>query len=111
MTKLNPILTLLPVLASACGASRADAPEPSLFMDVHELGAGNVTAEAVAEAHEKDLAVQHKHDVRFIKYWVDEENGQVYCLAEAPSAEAMVEAHREAHGLLPETVGPVVEGA
>ncbi len=82
----------------------------TLYMDVHELGAGNVTAEAVAEAHAADLRVQDAHGVSFLRYWVDEANGVVYCLAEAPNADAIVDAHREAHGLLPDVVGPVVQG-
>ena len=87
--------------------------EPSsgakLFMDTHRLGAA-VHAADVADAHRKDLAVQGAHGVRFLNYWVDERNGTVHCLAEAPNAAAVTETHREAHGLLPDTVQPVVEG-
>ena len=43
-----------------------------LFIDVHQLGPGNVTYEAAAGAHAKDLATQRKYNVQFIKYWVDE---------------------------------------
>jgi len=80
-----------------------------LFMDTHRAGAG-VRAEDVADAHRKDLATQAAHGVRFLDYWVDERNGTIHCLAEAPNAQALVETHRKAHGLLPETVVPVVEG-
>jgi len=81
-----------------------------LFVDVHELTPGGVTAEAVAEVHAKDLAVQASHDVEFERYWVDEQAGLVYCLSSAPNAEAVIETHREAHGLLPARVHPVTEG-
>ena len=77
-------------------------------MDSHRLG--TVRAEDVAEAHRKDLAVESAHGVRFLNYWVDEQNGMVYCLAEAPNAEAVTATHKEAHGLLPDSVRPVVEG-
>jgi hypothetical protein len=80
------------------------------YLDVHELGAGKVTAAAVAEAHKKDLAVQGSHDVNFINYWVDEKNGLVYCLSQAPSANAVVETHKEAHGLLPAKIYKVKQG-
>lgn len=80
-----------------------------LFMDTHAVEAG-VRADDVATAHEKDLAVQAKHDVRCLEYWVDERGGYVYCLVEAPDADAVVDTHREAHGLLPRTVQRVVEG-
>jgi hypothetical protein len=80
-----------------------------MFMDVHRIGS-KVKAEDVAAAHQKDLRVQDRHNVRYERYWVDEAAGLIYCLVEAPSAEAAVAVHREAHGLLPDEVHPVVEG-
>lgn len=80
-----------------------------LFMDTHRVAPG-VKAEDVAEAHRKDLAVQAAHGVRFLNYWVDERGGLIHCLAEAPNAQAIEATHREAHGLVPESVLPVVEG-
>lgn len=80
------------------------------FLDVHSLGAGNVTAAAVAEAHQKDLAVEKKYGVNFINYWVDEKNGTVFCLSEAPDSNAVINTHKEAHGLLPAFVLKVREG-
>jgi hypothetical protein len=79
-------------------------------MDVHDLGAGKVTAEAVAEAHAKDLETQRQYGVSFERYWVDEANGKVYCLSRAPSAEAVVQTHRDAHGLIPDEVASVTQG-
>ncbi len=80
------------------------------FLDVHNLGAGNVTAAAVAEAHKKDLAVEKKYRVNFINYWVDEKNGTVFCLSEAPDSNAVIKTHKEAHGLLPAYVLQVKQG-
>jgi len=80
-----------------------------LFMDTHEVGPG-LRAEDVAEAHKKDLAVQGAHGVRFLEYWVDEAGGRIHCLVEAPEADAVVETHREAHGLLPVAVKEVEAG-
>jgi len=79
------------------------------FMDVHDLG--TVSAKDVAEAHEKDLAVQAKHGVEFKTYWVDEQHGKVYCLSEAHDKESVIAVHREAHGLLPTVIGEVIEGS
>ncbi len=79
-------------------------------MDVHELGAGNVTAAAVADAHAKDLAIQGKHGVNFVNYWVDEKSGTVRCLVEAKDEQALIDAHKEAHGLIPNEVHKVKEG-
>ena len=59
-----------------------------LFMDVHHKVDG-LTAEAVAGAHQKDLEVQERHGVNYLKYWFDEGSGKVFCLVEAPSAEAV----------------------
>ena len=80
------------------------------FLDVHNLGAGNVTAAAVAAAHEKDLKVEKKYGVNFINYWVDEKKGLVMCLSQAPDSSAIVKTHKEAHGLLPDEVLQVKQG-
>jgi hypothetical protein len=81
-----------------------------LYMDVHHLGAGKVTAKDVAGAHKRDLEVGGKYNVRFLKYWFNAETGTIRCLAEAPSAEAAIATHKEAHGLLPESIEEVSEG-
>lgn len=80
-----------------------------LFMDVHEEVEG-LTAEAVAGAHQKDLEVQGRYDVDYRQYWFDERSGKVFCLVEAPDAEAAANVHREAHGLVADQVIPVQEG-
>jgi class 3 adenylate cyclase len=66
-------------------------------MDIHDLP--GVTPEAVAQAHMQDMAVQAKYGVAYHKYWIDQRKGKVYCLCEAPSAEAADRVHRESHGL------------
>jgi len=104
--KLIPTVALAAV--SCYETSTAGAGETHLYMDVHELG--SVTASAVADAHVKDLAVQDKYGVDFISYWVDETNGKVYCLAEAPTPQAISAAHADAHGLVPQQVHEVTEG-
>jgi len=103
------------MLAAASGACNERGDEPrtagtQLYMDVHELGAGKVTADAVAKAHVADLGAQGRHGVQFLHYWVDEQRGTVYCLSRAANADAIVATHREAHGLLPTTVGKVSDG-
>lgn len=70
-----------------------------LYMDTHKHVDG-LTAEAVINAHQQDLAVQDKHEVKYHKYWYSEAEGTVYCLVEAPSKEAAEAVHREAHGLV-----------
>ena len=67
-------------------------------MDIHELG--EVTAEDVAKAHIADLEAQEKYGVNYLKYWVNESRGKVFCLVDAPNAEAANCVHREAHGLV-----------
>lgn len=80
-----------------------------LFMDVHDKVDG-LTAEAVAGAHEQDLEVQERYGVNYQRYWFDEDSGKVFCLVEAPDAESAIAVHREAHGLLPDSIVPVREG-
>jgi len=81
-----------------------------LFMDVHEELPEGATAADVADAHKEDLKTQGKYGVDYKQYWVDETNGKVFCLVEAPDAEAAAIVHKEAHGLLADHLYPVVEG-
>jgi hypothetical protein len=109
-TLLSLILISLAFNSAGCAGPVTGAAAPSYFIDVHEFGPGGVTAAAVADAHKKDLAVQEKHGVRFLEYWVDEQHGLVYCLSEARGAAAITATHREAHGLLPATILSVAGG-
>ena len=68
-----------------------------LFMDVHRKVQG-LTAETAARAHQGALDVASRFGVRHLRYWFNEIEGTVFCLIEAPSAEAAERAHREAHG-------------
>ena len=79
-------------------------------MDIHEIE-GGVGMDDVAQAHLADLRTQVGRDVRYLRYWVDEDTGHVFCLVEAPSAEAASAVHREAHGLVAEKVYRVQEGS
>jgi hypothetical protein len=81
----------------------------ALFMDVHNKVEG-LTADAVTGAHQRDLEVQEKYGVDYKNYWFDENSGKVFCLIEAPDAEAAAAVHREAHGLLADEIVPVHEG-
>ena len=81
-----------------------------LFMDVHHLE-GGVSAEDVAGAHAKDVDVQSQYGVDYKHYWVDEANGKIFCLVEAPDAETAARVHREAHGLEADEIWPVTQGA
>jgi hypothetical protein len=82
----------------------------ALFMDIHRV-AGPVTIADVAKAHEADLQTQSNYDVQYLRYWVDESEGKIFCLVEAPDAEAAATVHREAHGLVADEIYPVAEGA
>ena len=81
-----------------------------LYMDVHRNVPG-LTADGVTEAHQKDLAVQAKHGVTYLKYWYNEADGTVFCLCEAPSKEAAAAVHREAHGGVADEIFEIKEGS
>jgi hypothetical protein len=80
----------------------------SLFMDVHNIE-GGVSAADVAAAHHADLETQGKYSVRYLRYWVDEREGKIFCLVEADSAADANTVHREAHGLVADAIYPVTE--
>jgi len=80
----------------------------ALFMDTHNIE-GGVSATDVAAAHEADLATQGAHGVNYLRYWVDQEAGKIFCLVEAPDAEAANIVHRDAHGLVADEIYSVTE--
>ena len=80
-----------------------------LYIDVHKKIEG-LTAEAVREAHAKDVAIQGNYGVKFVKYWYDESTGMIFCFAEAPNAEAMDSVHRDSHGIRADEIYEVKEG-
>ena len=80
------------------------------YMDVHTVD-GGVSATDVAEAHQADLATQTKYEVNYKHYWVDETEGKIFCLVDAPDAATAVTVHREAHGLVADEIYEVSEGS
>lgn len=74
-----------------------------IYMDVHN-GLGDATPEDVAEAHRRDLEVQHEYGVRFLSYWFSDPEGKAFCLVESPDVESLVRCHKIAHGLTPHEV-------
>jgi hypothetical protein len=81
-----------------------------LYMDVHTID-GGIAINDVVKARHADLQLQGAYDVRYLRYWVDEQRGIFFCLAEAPSAAAVAAVHREAHGLVADEVYQVQEGS
>ncbi len=81
----------------------------TLYMDVHSID-GGVALKDVAQAHMADLKTQEQFGVRYLRYWVDEANGKIFCLVDSPDAEAANSVHREAHGLVADEIYSVQEG-
>lgn len=68
----------------------------AIFLDRHDMK--GTTAEEVAQAHLKDLAIQERYGVKFLTYWFDHDRGTTFCLVDAPNKETALQVHREAHG-------------
>ena len=64
-------------------------------MTIHRSMKG-ITAEALQEAHQADLDIQGDEGVDFQHAWADPDSGMVFCLAEAPSADAVRRIHERA---------------
>jgi class 3 adenylate cyclase len=71
-------------------------------MDRHYIE--GATQHAVADAHQKDLALQDKYNIKFLTYWFDEARCTAFCLIEAPNRDTIEQAHNEAHGSVPNEV-------
>ncbi|NLG70866.1 MAG: DUF4242 domain-containing protein [Chloroflexi bacterium] len=80
-----------------------------LYLDIHSKIKG-ITAEKLHELHLKDLEIQDRYGVRYLKYWYDLSSERVFCLVEAPNKEAAEAVHREAHGNVADEIIEVTEG-
>ena len=80
-----------------------------LFIDIHSID-GGVAAADMAVAHLADLKTQDRYGVRYLRYWVGEATGRIFCLVDAPDADAARRVHREAHGLMADAIFEVTEG-
>ena len=69
-----------------------------LFMDLHENLPQGTTAKDVADYHAKDVSTHGEYGVKYLKFWIDEGAGRVFCLIEAPNAQIAMRFHREGHG-------------
>jgi hypothetical protein len=78
------------------------------YMDIHDIP--GVKAADVVGAHAADLKIQDQYGVNYQRYWVDEADGKVFCLVDAPDRETAARVHREAHGLEAHTIYEVTEG-
>src|SRR5680860_815048 len=74
-----------------------------LYMDRHDVSK-EVTAEIVADLHQKDLKIQHKFNCKGLTYWFDEKRKTAFCLVEAPNKAALKEMHDQAHGEVPNRI-------
>ena len=72
-----------------------------LFMCRHQGRSPDARLDDLLARHEIDISLQDKYDMRWITYYLDMERGTSFCLAEAPSREAVEACHREAHGSIP----------
>ncbi len=81
----------------------------TLFMDVHTMD-GPVSSDDVAQAHAADLQTQEAFGVQYLRYWVSEDAGKIFCLVDAPDPDTANRVHREAHGLVADEIHPVSEG-
>lgn len=65
------------------------------YMDVHR-GMQGITTEALRAAHQADLDIQDSEGVDFQRAWADPDSGLVWCISEAPSADAVRRIHERA---------------
>jgi class 3 adenylate cyclase len=78
-------------------------------MDRHAFA--GLTAIDAANMHLKDLELQDQFGVQLITYWFDYDRQTAFCLAKAPSGDALFGLHRESHGAIPTQIIEVDERA
>lgn len=73
-----------------------------IYMDIHEVP--GIEAMDAAQAHQKDMLIQHEYHCKCMTYWIDEPRGVVFCLIEAPDKSVVEEMHKNSHGLIPHKI-------
>ena len=58
-----------------------------------------------------DAETNLKYGVKYLRYWLEESSGKIFCLVEAPDRDAATRVHREAHGLVADELHEVIEGS
>jgi hypothetical protein len=89
----------------------AGSPRACWPISAWNLGPPGRSWRRCCSPHAADLRVQDYYKVNYLKYWVDDAAGKVFCLVEAPDAESAARVHREAHGLVVDRIFAVEEGA
>ena len=72
-----------------------------LYMDIHSIDP-ETPWEDIAKAHYEDTRIQDEYSVEYLKYWFNKDCGKLFCLVEAPDADAARCVHEHAHGLVAE---------
>ena len=74
-----------------------------IFMDVHQ-SLGDASEEDIKAAHQRDLDIQDQYGVEFLTFWFNSPGSEAFCLVDAPTKEAVIEVHKQAHGLVPHDI-------
>lgn len=75
----------------------------ALYLDIHRHQV-DASPNEVEAAHISDLEAQEKHGVKYLKYWYSEEHKTICCLIDAPSKQACISVHQNAHGNLADDI-------
>jgi hypothetical protein len=62
------------------------------FIDVH-TGMHGITQEGLRAAYQADVEIQDDEGVEFQRAWADPDAGMIWCISEAPSADAIRRIH------------------
>ena len=80
-----------------------------LYMDIHK-NVRDTTPEDVAAAHHADVEAQAAYGVRYLRWWFNRDLGSIYCLVDAPNAQAAEDVHRAANGFVADEIIPIEPG-
>jgi class 3 adenylate cyclase len=80
-----------------------------LFMDIHK-NVKDTTPQDVAAAHHNDVEAQGTYGVRYLRWWFNQDLGSIYCLVDAPNAQAAEDVHQAANGFVADEIIPIEQG-
>lgn len=76
-----------------------------IFIVTHSMSKSS--DEAAIAAHAEAVRLRTSSDAHFFRFWLNETTGRIFCMCEAASGEAALQAHRAGQDVTDERVAPV----
>jgi len=99
----------LTALTTKTGTYFNNEEEKNLYLDVHRIPV-KLKQDVIAKSHAKDVMAGQKYNVHFINYWINENEGLMFCLLSATDTLSVINTYSEGSGMPAGRFYKVTEG-